>query len=74
MQTHFANATNRLCIELMDSTGVITDTKIANILSAGFACAIANVGRLSTDKLKGWIDKGVTEFTIDYFASVGLNW
>lgn len=78
MDQYFATAkTNgkvRLTIELLDNSGVVTDNKIASIIAAGYECAIANVSRWQTSQLKNWMSKGVTEFTIDYFASVGLNW
>jgi len=51
----------------------ITDELIQSALSAGLFVGFANYQKDATT-VKTLITKGVTEFTDDYIASVGLNW
>ena len=52
---------------------VITDELIAEVLSGGYVVGCFNYGS-DTIVVKSLMEKGVTEFTEDYNASVGLNW
>lgn len=50
---------------------VITDALISDVLSNGYLCGVFNYS--STNRVLELYEKGVTEFTEDYNASVGLN-
>lgn len=52
---------------------IITDALISEALEAGYSVGCFNYGSDLT-KVTTLIEKGVTEFTEDYNASVGLNW
>ena len=51
----------------------ITDALISAVLNGGYYCGCFNQG-WDIEKVYTLIEKGVTEFTEDYNASVGLNW
>ena len=52
---------------------VLTDERIAETLAAGYKCGVYAYGS-SIALVNSYMDKGVTEFTEDYNASIGLNW
>ena len=54
----------------------VTDYKVETALNEGFPVSIAatNPTGISGEEIKRLIKTGVTEFTVDWHCSMGLNW
>ena len=72
MSNIFDGTNARAGIEWFKS--IIDEQRINDTISAGLFVACAELGRINASEYERLMKLGVTEFTCDYFTSVGLNW